>query len=222
MSKVTLNDNSLKIWTDQRLEHLRYEYDLTPDSLVIDLGAYYGEFSKEIYARYKCRIIAVEPSEYIRDFKDGEVIEKAAGVHNGKLQFGGRAYYASIFEATDHEYDCFDINDLLNKYLKVALLKVNIEGAEYDVLNHIIDHNYHKRIKNIQVQFHQIEGVPYELWYKEIVKKLELTHEKQWGYDFVWESWRVKDRSLPGDGETAKILTDDFLKTEDDYFFKSL
>lgn len=194
MSKVTLNDHGLKFWTEHKREAWRYQYDLSPDDLVIDLGAYQGEFSKEIYARYKCRIIAVEPSEYIRDFTAGEIINKAAGTHNGVLQFGGRAYYASIFEATDHEYECFDINDLLNGYWEVALLKVNIEGAEYDVLNHIIDHNYHKRIKNIQVQFHQIEGVPYELWYKQIVEKLELTHEKQWGYDYVWESWkRIKE-----------------------------
>lgn len=190
MSRVTLNTKNLDLWNDKRLEYLRYQYDLNPDDIVIDLGAYQGEFSKEIYSRYKCKCIAVEPSEYIRDFKDGEIIEKAASTHNGVLRFGGRAYYASVFEETDHEYPCFDINDLLAEYEEIGLLKINIEGSEYDVLNHIIDHGYHKRIKNIQVQFHQIEGVPYERWLIEIRHKLSKTHEQQWGYDFVWESWK--------------------------------
>lgn len=192
MPHITLNDQSLKIWQDRNLEYLRYDYPLSENDLCIDLGAYEGTFSKEIYARYKCKCIAVEPSEYIRDFTDGEIINKAASTHNGKLQFGGRAYYASIFEPTDHEYECFDVNSLIEKYEEIGLLKVNIEGAEYDVLDHIIGAGLHKRIKNIQVQFHQIEGVPYEMWYKEIVKKLELTHDKQWGYEFVWESWKLK------------------------------
>lgn len=190
MIKVTLHTENLTTWTQERKEYLRYQYDLSPGDVVIDLGAYQGEFSKEIYARYKCKCVAVEPSEYIRDFKDGEIINMAASTHKGKLQFGGRAYYASIFEPTDHEYECFDVNELLARFEQIALLKINIEGAEYDVLGHIIDHGYMSRVKNLQVQFHQIEGCPYERWYEELVKKLSLTHEKTWGYDYVWENWR--------------------------------
>jgi len=191
MSKVTLNKTSLAAWQQQRLERLRYEYDLNRESNVIDLGAYQGEWAKEINARYGCNAIAVEPTEYIRDYK-GKIINKAAGTHNGKLSFGGRCYYSSIFEVCDHEYECFDINPFLESYSTIDLLKVNIEGAEYDLLQHIISAGLHTRIKNIQVQFHQIEGVPYQQWYEEISKQLSLTHHLTWHYPYCWENWELK------------------------------
>lgn len=190
--RITLDPESLRIWQDQRLEHLRYEYNLKPTSAVIDLGAYQGEWANEIHARYGCHVIVVEPTEYIKDYKHGPIINKAAGTHYGKMSFGGRAYYSSIFEPGDHEYECFDVNNMLIDYPAIDLLKANIEGCEYDVLQHIIGAGLHTRIKNIQVQFHQIAGVPYELWYKEIADKLNKTHSLTWQYPYCWESWSIK------------------------------
>lgn len=191
--KITLNPESLATWQEQRLERLRYEYDLKPGSAVIDLGAYQGEWANEIHARYGCIVIAVEPTEYIRGYQYGPIYNMAAGTHNGKMSFGGRAYYSSVFEQGDHEYECFDVNDLLRSYgHDIDLLKINIEGAEYDVLSHIIGAGLHTRIKNIQVQFHQIAGVPYKKWYQEISDKLKETHSLTWQYPYCWESWSIK------------------------------
>lgn len=192
MSKVTLNENSLAIWQTQNLEHIRYEYDLKADDAVIDVGAYKGEWATEIYIRHHCLVDVIEPTEYIRDYKHGRIINKAAGTHNGKQSFGGRCYYSSIFEPGDHEYECFDINPFLESYPEIALLKINVEGAEFDLLSHIIGAGLHKRIKNIQVQFHQLEGVPYKTWYAELSKQLSLTHNLTWHYPFCWESWQIK------------------------------
>lgn len=190
--KITLDPESLRTWQDQNLEHIRYEYDLKPESIVIDLGAYKGEWATNLHNKYMCWPIAVEPTEYINDYKHGPIINKAAGTHYGKMSFGGRAYYSSIFEPGDHEYECFDINPFLKAYPVIALVKINTEGCEYDLLQHIIGAGLHTRIKNIQVQFHQIAGVPYELWYKEIADKLKETHSLSWQYPFCWESWQLK------------------------------
>lgn len=189
---ITLNDTSLKQWQDGRLEHLRYRYDISPDDVVIDLGAYMGEWAAEIYDKYKCKIICVEPTPHIGNPDFAKVINKAAGTHNGKVSFGGAYYYTSSFEPGGTEYECFDIAELLQLYDEIALVKINIEGAEYDVLNHIIEKYLHVRIKNIQVQFHQIEGRPYEKWYSEIERKLLLTHSVEWRYPYCWESWKRK------------------------------
>jgi FkbM family methyltransferase len=191
MSEITLHPESLDTWQRLRLERLRYEYDLNPQSIVIDLGAYRGEWANEIYARYGCKVAVVEPTEYIRDYQHGQIINKAVGTHNGKISFGGRAYYSSIFESGDHEYECFDVNKLLEQYPSIDLLKINIEGAEYDILSHIIGAGLHTRINNIQVQFHQISGVPYEKWYGEIESKLKLTHYTTWKYSYCWENWQL-------------------------------
>jgi FkbM family methyltransferase len=188
---ISLNAQSLKKWQDEGLERLRYEYDLKPSDTVIDIGAYKGEWAAEIFNRYGCKIIAIEPTEYIRDFKHGQIINKAAGVHNGKMSFGGRAYYTSAFEPGDHEYECVDINPILKQYEQIAMLKINIEGSEYDLLDHIIGAGLHKRVNNLQVQFHQIAGVPYGTWYKDIEKKLSQTHRLTWKYPFCWENWQL-------------------------------
>lgn len=191
MSAISLNPESLKTWQVQRLEYLRYQYDLSPDDLVIDIGAYQGEWANEIYARYNCKIIVIEPTEYIRDFAHGEIINKAAGTHNGKITFGGMSYYTSAFEQGTHEYECFDINGLLEGVSEIAVIKINIEGLEYDLLNHIIGIGLHKKIRNFQVQFHQIEGAPFQKWYDELVGRLKHTHELTWRYPFCWENWQL-------------------------------
>jgi FkbM family methyltransferase len=190
---ISLNENSLAAWQHENLEHIRYEYDINAGATVIDLGAYRGEWATEIHKRYDCQVVVVEPTEYIRDFKYGPIVNKAAGTHEGKMSFGGQAYYSSIFEDGDHEYECFDVNKLIEQYEKIDLLKINIEGAEYGVLNHILGARLHTRIKNIQVQFHQIEGVPYQNWYDQISKQLSLTHKLTWHYPFCWENWNIKD-----------------------------
>lgn len=189
---ISLNENSLAAWQHEDLEHIRYEYDLNPESRVIDLGAYKGEWANELHSRYGCRVVVVEPTEYINDFRNGVIVNKAAGTHKGKMSFGGRAYYTSAFEAGDHEYECFDVNKLIEQYPAIDLLKVNIEGAEYDVLGHIIGAGLHNRIKNIQVQFHQIAGVPYKDWYNKIAHDLNNTHRLTWHYPYCWENWQQK------------------------------
>lgn len=188
--RVTLNEESQAIWQSQNLEHLRYEYDLSPDDVVIDLGAYRGEWANEIRARYGCHLIVVEPGPWIVGFEHGEVINKAASDHDGKLKFGGAYYYSSTYEDPTHEYECFDINSLLSKYDEIALVKINVEGAEYSLLNHILEAGLHSRIRNLQVQFHLIEGEPVGEMYGAIASRLRETHYPTWYYPFCWESWK--------------------------------
>lgn len=188
--RVTLNEDSQAIWQSRNLEYLRYEYDLSPNDLVIDIGAYQGAWAEQIFARYGCRLIAIEPGPWIVGFEHGEVINQAAWTHNYGLQFGGDHYYTSAYEPATHGYECFDVNSLLSKYDEIALVKINIEGAEYELLNHVIDAGLHKRIRNLQVQFHLVEGEPIEEMYGAIASKLRQTHYLSWFYSFCWENWK--------------------------------
>jgi len=75
---------------------------------------------------------------------------------------------------------------------KIDLMKINIEGAEYDLLEHILDEGYHLAIRDLQIQFHQfIENA--EQRRRAIQQRLEATHELAYEYYFVWESWRRRD-----------------------------
>lgn len=191
--RVSLNEQSQSEWQSRNLEHLRYEYDLSSTDTVIDIGAYQGEWSREIYNRYRCNLILIEPGPWANGFEHGQVINKAAWIYDGKLKFGGVYYYSSSLEQPTHEYECFDINQLLFQYPEIALVKLNIEGGEYKLLNHIMDAGLQRQIRNLQVQFHQIEGWDYEQWYDFITEWLEETHQVEWRWKFCWESWRRKD-----------------------------
>jgi hypothetical protein len=200
---VTLNEESQAAWQAQNLEHLRYEYDLKPDDVVIDLGAYRGEWASEIRARYGCCVIAVEPTDAI-DGYECEIIKQAAWVNDGTQAFGGAYYYTSIYEKGGSGsgdnieqwgmsvYACFDINTLLARFDDIALVKINIEGAEYPIIQHIIDHRQHLKIRNLQVQFHQVEGQPWQAWYDGIAAALNSSHSLTFSFPFCWENWQRK------------------------------
>ena len=69
----------------------------------------------------------------------------------------------------------------------IDLLKINIEGMEYELLERIVPNN----IKNIQVQFHKI-GENYEERYQKIREKLLQTHELTYDFPFVWQNFKLK------------------------------
>ena len=179
----------MRQWQDDGAESLRYEYDLDHNDIVIDVGAYRGEWAEQIFCRYGCKIILIEPTPHIQGFPYGQVINKAAWTHDGSLKFGGAYYYTSAHENPVTEYPCFDFNSLLRKYEEIALVKMNIEGAEYGLLNHVIEAGLHKRIKNLQVQFHMIAGEPYRAMHESIQTELAKTHRLTYFYPFVWENW---------------------------------
>ena len=84
------------------------------------------------------------------------------------------------------------INFLQDSHIeKIDLMKINIEGGEYDLLEHLIDFGYVKYIKNIQVQFHDLLPNAEQRMLM-IQRELEKTHNLTYQYLFVWENWRLK------------------------------
>jgi len=174
---VRLGDQT--IWQHQGLEWMRYEYNLNPEDTVLDLGSYRMEFANKIKEMYGCKVECFEALDNM-----------AAWTHNGTIKMGGQYYYSSMYEENaDKEYKCVDIKPYLQK--EIALMKINIEGAEYELLKHIIENGLHKNVKNIQVQFHLVDGIDTEKLYKEISDELTKTHKLTWRYPFVWENWEL-------------------------------
>jgi len=184
-------------WVNNKLEHLRYRYKLMPHDLVVDLGAYQGQFAEEIHNQHGCEVICVEPTDSILRLQHKEwctIINKAAGVEEGIARFGGLFYYTSLFETNDEwgfkEFPTFDVNTLLRQ--DIALMKINIEGMEYDIMPHILESGLQKNINHFQVQFHLMD-LDSERKYMLIKKKLSETHQIEWRSPFCWESWyRIK------------------------------
>lgn len=188
-----LHPVSMRHWVDNHLEYLRYRYKLMPHDLVIDLGAYQGDFAEEINKQYSCEVICVEPTDSIFRLQHKpwcRIINKAAGTGEGITRFGGMFYYTSALETSEEwgfkDFPTFDVNTLLTK--EVALLKCNVEGMEYQILPHIIESGLIRNIENLQVQFHLI-NMDSEKEYAQIKKKLMETHQITFRCSFVWENW---------------------------------
>ena len=83
------------------------------------------------------------------------------------------------------------VESVLNQWNleKIDLLQVNIEGDEYELLQHMIDTGLINKFKNLQVQFH--------LGIKDAVAKhesiceglIEKGFKIKYSYPYVWEAW---------------------------------
>ena len=186
-------------------ESLRYKYDLNPDSLVFDLGAYEGEFIDGIYDKFNCFIRAYEPIKIHFDV----LKEKYSGIpkiflanhaildKDFKTRILDRGTASSIY--LDLETDSseeIEVKDILSVWNslgvdKIDLIKINIEGGEYPLLIRMIETGIVAKCQNIQVQFHTfIQN--YEEQYESIKAGLSKTHDITWRFPFIWENWKLK------------------------------
>ncbi len=196
-------------FSDEGDRTLRVQYDLTPDSIVLDLGGYRGDWAAEITARYGCRVIVFEPvptfAENIRRrFAANNLIEvhpfglgAEAAIHDIRLAEEG----SSLFESPNVPHESTDLRIRIERadqffsarrLRDIDLMKINIEGGEYDLLDHLLETNIIRQIKNIQVQFHDfVPRAPERMC--AIQKGLAATHSLTYQYPFVWENWTKKD-----------------------------
>lgn len=179
---IKLNEDSLRQWQEEDLEHKRYEYEVLTGEKIIDIGSYQGEWSNEMIRRYGCNVELFEALE-----------NRAAWLFDGELEFGGAFYYSTQFaDNKPYRYKCVDIAPFLQS--EIAVCKINIEGGEYDLLNYIIFTGAIRNIRNLQVQFHEVDVIDWQEKYNTLATRLSMTHRLSWRYPFCWESWeRVPD-----------------------------
>jgi FkbM family methyltransferase len=183
--------------------NLRLQYVLGPNALVVDAGGYEGQWSSDIYAMYQCRIDVFEPVfEFAQAielrFKSNPCItvhRLGLGNRNTTMRIGVAGNGSSIYKRGNRVEEIAVVRaaDYLRDHsiLPIDLLKINIEGAEYDLLDHLIESGLISAIRNIQVQFHDF--VPdAESRMTKIQRSLAETHALTYQYLFVWENWQLK------------------------------
>ncbi|GAB4027557.1 MAG: hypothetical protein Fur0011_5940 [Candidatus Microgenomates bacterium] len=186
----------------------RINYNLNEKSIVFDIGGYKGQWASDIYAKYHCTLYIFEPIKKYASF-----IKKRFSSHNNihVLSMGASIKNHSRFLYIDNEKSSTNIESEaakskrtkvkmidLCKYIKdnnikhIDLMKINIEGDEYDLLNKIISTETVKCIDNLQVQFHRFidDSVNKR---RKIRKLLRKTHKQTYNYPFIWENWEIKN-----------------------------
>lgn len=173
-------------------EELRHDYPLTEDSEVFDIGAYKGEWAQIIHDKYKCRVLCFEP-----------VFELVGCFDICSIGLGGYNRNETILVDNDKtgvicktgEEQIIQIRDIMDvikamDLQHIDLMKINIEGMEYELLERLIETDWIRNITDIQVQFHRMEGSDERMW--KIQNELKKTHEPTYRYRYVWENWRLK------------------------------
>ena len=207
--------NRFKIDRSGRVKEASKEFDkyinsLPKGSLVIDVGANVGKFT-DIFLKKGFKVHAFEPDPIAinelkkicgNDNENLELFEVAVGIkEESKKLYRYRKFDVANPETTIGssllsfrsgkdkpfvEIKCIDfIKYLKNIDNKIALLKIDIEGAEVEILEKIVDEGIHKKIGRIYVETHErfshriaLETVNFRLrLVKENIKNINLN----WG-----------------------------------------
>lgn len=205
MSKVLgekIRDQAVLHWVaDKGDATLSVIHDgLDQNSLVVDLGGYKGEWAQKIFDQYGCSIEIYEPApefaqEARKRFENDlnskiTVVECAIGSSDDRANLIMDGLATSIQKSELGQTQVLAVeNILLNR--KVDLLKMNIEGAEYEVFESLFICNAILNINRIFVQFHPIDDMSLNN-YNLIVDRLSKTHDCVFRYPFIWEKWNLK------------------------------
>jgi FkbM family methyltransferase len=186
-------------------EELRLDYPLDESSVVVDVGGYIGDFSADLINKFNCNIDVFEPvASYASVIKTRfssndkvEVIQAGLGASEREEEITLEGLASSVYvdgrdEIKKEKVKIMSVIDYMNSksYKEIDLLKINIEGGEFELLSSLLEFpDRIKKINYVQVQFHDFVPNAEEMRV-EIQKLLSKTHEKMWDFPFIWESWK--------------------------------
>lgn len=192
-----------KWYADGGETNLRYDYDIGPESVVLDLGGYEGQWASDLFARYQSNIYVFEP---VKDFAQQieNRFKKNDRIRIFPFGLGGSTRDETIHLSADGS-SCWGSSDKtesirivgIDEWLsengieKIDLMKINIEGGEFELLEKMLETGSIAFIENIQVQFHNFADDSRSRM-ENIQQKLAQTHYPTYQYDFVWENWEIK------------------------------
>lgn len=182
---------------------LLHDFPIGPESTVVDVGAYVGEWSEPVAVRSGARVYAFEPGPpfYAK-------LAEVAARHPNMTAFGyglgartqrarlsladgpGAAVVAGA-DGRGAEIEIRDVAGALDELGldEIDLLKVNIEGGEYDLFDRLIEAGRLPGVGIVLVQFHEWHPHAYRRR-RAIRRALRRTHDEVWTYPWVFECWQ--------------------------------
>lgn len=184
-------------------------YDLTPDSVVWDVGCFEGNWAAQVMTTYGCRVEAFEPvpaffNKCAERFAGNERIRLwpfALGESDRSDTFGVKGDMSGLCCETPNEFIQVAVRDVVSvlenlhgEFDPVAVLKLNCEGSEYPILERILGLGLEKRFTHLQVQFHAL-GHDFQRRHDAIFAALASTHELKYHEPFCWTGWSLRKSS---------------------------
>jgi FkbM family methyltransferase len=179
-------------------------YNLTKDSLVIDLGAFKGIWSEQMIDLYDCKMILYEPVEKFFNILESKFYNNKKisifnfGIHpikkEEKFYINGDGSSAHVKKGEEIKITYKNLIEHLDslEVQHVDLMQINIEGDEYDLLEDLIKSSKIEMFDNLQIQFHDFVSNA-DLRRERIRNSLlKIGWNLKWEYPWVFESWSKK------------------------------
>lgn len=191
-------------WQFQRLIQ-----KLTPDDIVIDCGANVGDITKA-FAETQATVYVFEPEPYcfpilenrFSGFPNVKLFNKAVGIENRAINLyrtqnfvedpeflsQSSSVYISKKNVCDsnavevEQIDFVSFVQTLPK--KVAILKIDIEGAEVPVIEHLLDTNAIERIDYVFAETHE-KQIP-QLFERTVALRIRIAEEQRSNINLDW------------------------------------
>jgi len=201
--------SSLKFLDSEQKNSILSSSDrLNNSSIVFDIGGETGNWAMQVYSKYKPNLYIFEPNPVSLKVleekfagKNVNIFPYGVGAENTTANLSNSGMGSSVYNSspgyTKSEKFDIEIRDIVEVVKELSLetidlIKINIEGGEYDLVPHMINTGLVNKCKIIRIQFH--DWIPNAFaMRKQIVRKLSRTHNVEWSYPLVWESWIRKD-----------------------------
>ena len=197
---------ALEYIREDRRNDFRHRYNLIPGDLVFDLGAHKGSWSERmlsIYPESRMHLFELLP-EYaedlmvrFHDFDNVTVNNFGISAEAAELRIAEDGLSSSaISHKTGSKVHIgqikgFDEYVMANSINNIKLLKMYIEGGEYDLLEYLVGTEWIGKIEDIQIQFHNY-GPEYVRRKDKIRLELSKTHYLTYDYAWTFENWRLR------------------------------
>jgi FkbM family methyltransferase len=185
-------------------EKLKYSIKLNTTGLVLDIGSYLGEFTEGVLKNNPhLTFWLYEPiSEFFwvceNKFNNKEnivVSQKAVSADGRKIKMqidGLRSRQKSVNFSEGVTIDSVSIQEIFDSVSEIELIKMNIEGMEYECLEQLIHSNSLIKAKKILIQFHNFEKDSQDR--RDLLQiQLAKDFENIYTFEWMWELWIRKE-----------------------------
>jgi FkbM family methyltransferase len=173
-------------------EHSFYDDKFGPEVNIIDLGACRGEFINNMNKMYnisKGILVEANPTIFKQLLNEenyilyNNVIAKDDGkmitfYEDTKAAYIGSSFF-NYFNGVEHKIESISLETLIksNNINVVDLLKVDIEGSEYEIFENIKE-DVLQKINQITIEFHDFIDPKLKIRTKNIINRLEASGYK--------------------------------------------
>lgn len=181
------------------------DFKLKDNPIIFDLGGYKGDWANECLNRYNNPTIYIfEPVSIFYDQikiryesePNIKVFNFGLSSENKTIDISINGDKSSVFVDLENK-EKIVIKDIIEfikeeKISAVDLIKINIEGEEYNLLEYLSDTPELLIFKNYLIQFH-----PFVVNYAErkvnISLKLSNHFNSVFNFEMIWEGWTIKN-----------------------------